>query len=338
MDVKSKRMRIIPSIKEVAVHVPSTKMYTSDILAKIEFNSGGLTKSTLERLLGNTTRFFADQETQVSDLACLAAEKVLQKFTGEKVDLLIFAAASSDLIEPATANIIQSKLGLHCPVMDIKNACNSMVSAIHTASAFIEAKYYNNVLIVNGEKLSEVINFRPKDEQHLLRCIASYGLGDAGAAILMGSDEGSKIFHQKFSTWGQFWNLCTVAGGGSLAFRETEAYYFESESKTLKEEFFKKLPPFVFTFFEEAGIHASDIDCLITHQVTNNTTNDIGSVIGISQEKCVNTYDLFGNTAAATIPVSIDHALQNNQLKKGDKLLIIGLAAGISLSAQLILW
>lgn len=331
-------MRQFPVIKAIAAHLPSNIINNNDIVSKINYDNPIVKNGVLERLLGTNTRHFADTETQVSDLACAAAIKIIEQYPNTTIDLLIFAAASSDLIEPATANIIQAKLGLGCPVMDIKNACNSFVSAMHTASAFVEAGYYKNVLIVNGEKLSEVINYNPRDDEHFALCLASYSLGDAGAAILIGQGEGSKIVYQKFSSLGIYWNLCTVEGGGSMAFRDADKYYFESDSRTLKEVFIYEIPEFVLQSFQEANWKLEDIDCVISHQVSSITITHIADLLGFPLEKCVNTFFLYGNTAAATIPLAIEYALKEDKLKKGDKLFILGMAAGISLSVQLIEW
>jgi acyl-CoA:acyl-CoA alkyltransferase len=310
----------------------------SEIVAKINYDNPLVKNGALGRLLGVQSRHFAEPDAQVSDLACAAAIKILEQHPDTPIDLLIFAAASSDLIEPATANIIQAKLGLHCPVMDIKNACNSFVSAMQTASAFIESGYYEHVLIVNGEKLSEVINYNPRDEAHLTRCLSAYGLGDAGAAMLMGKKEGSKLIYQKFASWGEYWPICTVEGGGSRAFRNAEKYYFESDSRALREAFISKIPDFVAQCFDEMQWKMDAIDCLITHQVTGTTITQIANALHIPLQKCVNTFGLYGNTAAATIPLAIKYAVEEGKLKKGDKLFILGLAAGISLSVQLIEW
>jgi 3-oxoacyl-[acyl-carrier-protein] synthase-3 len=331
-------MKHLPVIKAIATYLPNNIIHNNDIISKINYDNILVKNGLLERLFGLNIRYFANNETQVSDLACAAATKILEKYSKTTIDLLIFAAASSDLIEPATANIIQAKLDLSCPVMDIKNACNSFVSAIQTASAFVEAGYYKNVLIVNGEKLSEVINYNPRDEVHFARCLASYGLGDAGAAVLIGQGEGSKIIYQNFTSRGKYWNLCTVEGGGSLAFREADKYYFESESGAMKEVFNKMIPEFVLQSFQEANWKLEDIDCVISHQVSNTTINQIADKLNIPLEKCVNTYGIYGNTGAATIPLAVDYALKESKLKKGDKLFILGMAAGISLSVQLIEW
>ena len=86
---------------------------------------------------------------QTSDLAVAAAREALAESPGD-IDLLLFAAASQDLIEPATSHIVAAKLGLTCPVMDIKNACNSVLNAMQVAEALIAAGQYRRVLIASG--------------------------------------------------------------------------------------------------------------------------------------------------------------------------------------------
>ena len=327
------------SIKSVEVFLPDNIVYNDQIENRIRFGADtAMETGVLGRLTGIKSRRFADDEIQVSDLACEAARKVIEANPDVKVDLLIFAAASSDLIEPATANIVQIKLGLKCPVMDIKNACNSFVSAIHTASAFVESGIFKNVLIVCGEKLSEVINYTPRDYEHLMKCLAGYSLGDAGAAMLIGADDGSKIVYQNFSSWGQYWNLSTVKGGGSLAYRDLDKYYFECDSKEMRTAFLCLGAGFFSTCMTESGWKREDISCVVSHQISGNTTSLVSECIGVPESKFVNTFAEFGNNAAATIPLALNHAINGRQVEKGDRLLLLGLAAGISISVQLIEW
>lgn len=327
------------AIKEITVYLPDMVICNEEIEQRINKAKIVLKPGTLEKLSGTKTRRFAGKDEQVSDLACKAALKILNKQNTPSIDFLIFAAASSDLLEPATANIVQAKLGLQCPVMDIKNACNSVVSAVQVASAFIEANMYKNILIVSGEKLSEVINYNPKDNHHLLRCFAGYSLGDAGAAILMSrGGDGGEICYQKFRSWGQHWELCTVLGGGSIAYREMDKYYFEGDASKLKDIFSDKVGGFINECMRESGWRIEDIDCLISHQVSCKTTLSIAAVVGIPADKCIHTFSKYGNIAAATIPVALYKALEEGKIKRGDKLMVVGLAAGINISVQLIKW
>ncbi|MEO6692781.1 MAG: hypothetical protein ABIO44_10610, partial [Saprospiraceae bacterium] len=221
------------SILDVDVYLPENIILNDRIESLINSEKENLAPGSLEKLFGIKERRFANKEMQVSDLASNACRKILQRIECE-VDLLIFAAASSDLIEPATANIIQHKLCLSCPVMDIKNACNSVTTAMMVAEAFIRSDKYKNILIANGEKLSDVINFKPQSQEHLIRCLAGYTLGDAGTAILIGESDSKTIIYQELYCNGSYWDLCVVEGGGSLAFRDSEKYYFECQSKELK--------------------------------------------------------------------------------------------------------
>lgn len=123
-----------------------------------------------------------------------------------------------------------------------------------------------------------------------------------------------------------------------MAFRDADKYYFESDSRELRNIFISKIPAFVTECFDEAGWTLDDIDCLITHQVSSSTITEIAVGLGIPLSKCVNTFDRYGNTAAATIPIALYDSMAEGRLKKGDKLCILGLAAGISLSVQLVEW
>jgi 3-oxoacyl-(acyl-carrier-protein) synthase III len=324
-------------ISDLAIFLPHSKVTNSEVENRIVVNGTPFQEGLLRKIFGSRFRYFADEHVQVSDLAAAAGNIILER-TNHTIDLLIFAAASSDLIEPATSNIIQQKMGLACPVMDIKNACNSVVTAIETASAFVVAGMYENVLIVNGEKLSEVINYHPRDNEHLLECLSGYTLGDAGAAVLVSCHGGSPIHFQRAMAWGEHWELCTVAGGGSRSFRDADKYYFEGKTAGLRNAFEAKALPFILQCIEDSPWAAEEIDCFVTHQVSFSTSKFTAKTLGIDDDKCINVFEHYGNTAAASIPLALDHAIRENRLKKGDKLMILGLAAGISVSVQLITW
>jgi len=324
-------------IKSLSVYLPERIVNNEEIEQRVSFDHSPIGKGLISKAYGGKARFFADKQIQVSDMAVEAALQLL-RLESKPVDLLIFAAASSDLIEPATANIIQTKLQLQCPAMDVKNACNSFVSAIHIASAYIQAGIYNNILITCGEKLSEVINFNPRDHDHLMKCFAGYSLGDGGAAMIISASEGSEIMYQRFNSWGEHWELCTVEGGGSRAFRDPEKYFFEGRTWGMRDVFVEKGVPFINECFVEAGWEKSDLDCVITHQVSNSTPSFISSHLGIPVEKFVNTFQKYGNTAAASIPLTLYEAVESGMIIKGSKVMILGLAAGISISVQFLIW
>lgn len=323
-------------IVDLFAYKPSNIVTNEALENRINANEKLVPNGMIEKLFGIKQRRFAKDNEQVSDLAAKAAKPLLDKHPETKIDLLIFASASADLIEPATSNIIQHKLGLDCPVMDIKNACNSFVSALQVSSGLISTGQYKNILLVTGEKLSDGIRFKYEDAQQLKNNFASFSFGDAGSATLLSySENGSSIIFQKFMSAGNFWELCTVRGGGSMHPHQ-DMNYFEGRTAALRNTIIDHAQTFIKQCFSEASIKATDIDHLFTHQVSMEIFKDVVEITEIPIEKCHIVFDEFGNTAASSIPLAIEKAMQNKTLKRGQLILLIGMAAGISISFQLI--
>lgn len=326
-------------IAEISTYLPERRIDNETLVQRIQQTKPWLKAVMLERLFGIKERRFAAEEEQVSDLASQAALPIVERVGRKNIDLLIFGAACADLIEPATANIIQHKLNLTCPVMDVKNACNSFVSAIHVATAFIQSGIYRNILVVNGEKLSNAINFNIRDVEHLKRSLAAFSLGDAGAAALItASDDASGFYHQEFLTVGQHWDLCTIQGGGSMYPHDVSKNYFEGKTAALKDVILNEAKDFIQQAFQRANWSPTSVNHLITHQVSMPTFPVVAKAIGIPLERSITTFKDFGNNAAASIPLAIHEAQKKGVLKKGDKVAIVGLAAGVSVSLQLMIW
>ena len=150
-----------PQISHINSYLPSSVVGNAEIENQVNSRGVILPPNSIERLFGIKERRYASDGQQTSDLAAIAAMPIVEAIGRENIDCLIFGSACSDLLEPATANIVQQKLGLQCPVFDIKNACNSFVNAIQVASAFVESGVYKRVLVVNGEILHHAIQLHP---------------------------------------------------------------------------------------------------------------------------------------------------------------------------------
>ena len=326
-------------ISELSTYVPNRKVDNHELTELVNQQQKWIPNGMIEHIFGIQERRFAATEEQVSDLATNAARPIVDKVGRENIDYLIFAAACSDLIEPATSNIVQYKLDLNCPVMDLKNACNSFVSAVHTASALITSGFYKNILIVTGEKLSDSIRFDYEDKNQFRKSAAGLSFGDAGAAALVSAcEDGAGIFFQKFKTVGKYWDLCTIKGGGSMFPHDVSKNYFEGQTAALKDVILVESRQFIQQCFKDANCSPDEIDWLFTHQVSADTFRIVSESTGVPLEKCISVFQKYGNTAAASIPLSICQAIRDKKLKRGDKILIIGMAAGVSISFQLLNW
>lgn len=180
-------MSLYSRITQVAVHLPDGRQSAQAIEDRLREHSPGLRVPVglLSRLYGLQERVVADGELP-SDLATQAVGRVLAQADLEpgEVDLLLFAAVSADVQEPANAHIVAAQMGLSCPVFDVSNACNSVLNALEVADAFIRAGRYRRVLIACGETLSRLSRWTLTPST-LRTGLASLTGGDMGAALLV---------------------------------------------------------------------------------------------------------------------------------------------------------
>ena len=165
------RNKLRAYISDIGIFLPERIVSSTELETIVNKNGQILPKGSIERLFGVRERRYADAHIQVSDLGANAARSIVEKHGADTIDCMIFASASSDLIEPATANIVQEKLGLDCPAFDVKNACNSFVTALQIASSFIDSGIHKKILITSGEKLSNSIRFEPEDAEDLKKVL-----------------------------------------------------------------------------------------------------------------------------------------------------------------------
>jgi 3-oxoacyl-(acyl-carrier-protein) synthase III len=326
-------------ISQVGSYIPLNKLSSREIEDRINQKEKLIVPGSLEKLFGVKTRYFAAPGQQCSDLAATAARKILERTDPASVDCLIYASACGDLIEPATANIVQHKLGLRCPAFDVKNACNSFLNGILLATSLIQSGVYKKVLITSGEVLNHSIQFNISSREELLQRLAAYSLGDAGAAILMeASANGSGIKFHKFQTLGEHWELCTVPGGGSMHPHDPSRNYFEGKTSELQAVFKKARGTMFEECFEQTGWSREEIDHVFLHQVSTSATEAMAEDLGFPVSKVYQSVTDYGNTGAASIPLCISLAVGEGRIRHGDKIMVVGLAAGISLSVLMLKW
>lgn len=326
-------------ISHVSSCIPDHKLSSREVEGMINQQEAYIAPGSLEKLFGVKSRYFAAPGQQCSDLAAIAARKILEQTDAREIDCLIYASACGDLIEPATANIVQHKLGLKCPAFDVKNACNSFLNGILVATSLIQSGVYKKVLITSGEILNHSIQFNIGSRDELIRRLAAFSLGDAGAAMLLeASSNGSSIKFHQFQTLGEYWDLCTVPGGGSMYPHDPGKNYFEGKTSELQGVFKKARGSMFDACFKETGWTKEEIDHVFLHQVSTNATEAMAEELGFPIHKVYQSVASFGNTGAASIPLCISLAVEAGRIRRGDKIMIVGLAAGISLSVLMLTW
>jgi 3-oxoacyl-[acyl-carrier-protein] synthase-3 len=296
-------------------------------------------KGIIQAISGIRERRVAADGVQCSDLAVDACRQVLVEanLDIQDVDLLIYASAGQDLIEPATAHIIQSKLGTSCAVFDVKNACNSFLNGLQLAEALISIGTCKTALVSVGEVSSRGVDWNPRDMGEFKRNLPGYTVGDAGAAALFSpakDDEG--IFYRNFSSFSDHWNLMTLPGGGSMHPHGDEHMYMRANGAELQKVFREEGLPFLRRVMHDANVRYTDFKRIFVHQVSLSYMHDMLVEAGIPADLVEETVVSFGNIAAASIPVAMAQAKERGAIGPGDRIMCIGLASGISIGVVMI--
>lgn len=284
----------------------------------------------LEQLTGIRSRRMARDDEYASTLAIGAARQVLGSagLGPDDFDLLVFASASRDVAEPATAHIVQAELGSQAHAFDVTNACNSFINGIDLARALLIAGRARRALVVTGETPTRVIRWQPSGIEQLRRGIAGYTFGDAGAAVLVEPVTSGGIIDVDTETRSEHWDVGGIFGGGSRHPRDLEYTYFEGDGHALKGVFEKIGVSILDRVAERTGTAIADYAKVLVHQVTAPYLDRFVELTGVRSDSLEVTVTELGNVASATLGVQL--ARVYDELATGDRVLFVGLGGGVS--------
>ncbi len=323
----------------LAVHLPAQRLSTAAVEDRLAASGFPPPRGLLTRLTGISHRHVMPDDWQSSDLAVAAARKLTANvgIPIEDIDLLIFASASQDMVEPATGHIVAAKLGARCPVMDVKNACNSVLNGLELADALITAGRYQRILVVSGESPSRAVRWRVSGLRQFLASLPGYTLSDAGAAMLLRASTGeSRVLGSGFSANSSVWSVGTLPAGGSAHPRDPDAGYFRMDGRRLKEAFLSLGPEILDSTLARLGLTWEDFAVVGLHQVSSPYVETLRSALGIPASALVLTVGEHGNAASCSLPLQLERALQTGRCGPGDLVALVGLAGGISLGIVVI--
>jgi 3-oxoacyl-[acyl-carrier-protein] synthase-3 len=291
----------------------------------------------LELQTGIKRRGFWKKGTAPSSIATKAAEKVLQNFPREKVDLLLHASVCRDFLEPATAAKVHFNLKLspHCMISDLSNACLGVLSSILIAGQMIEHGVIKTALIVSGENsgplLEETIRHLKTDplmdRKRIKPFIASLTIGSAGVAILITHDSlapmAPKILGGSTLTDSSAVALCQGDGSTHGLMMETDSEALLKAGIKLSRENWNKC-------LSVLDWKNSDVDKIIPHQVGTAHRYAMLTELGLPLDRDFQTFEMFGNTGSAALPLTLIKASEHNFFKSGDKVALLGIGSGLT--------
>ena len=332
-----------PAIAGVGRSLPE-RVVSSDEVERLvceRSDDFSLPQGLVRLVSGVEERRYARDDQNSSDLASAAATDALEMagIEAPDVDLVIFASASHDLSEPATANLVQVKSGCtRAAVFDVKNACNSFLNAIDVATAMVETGRCSTVLVASGEVLSPTINWNFGGGADLKSRLAALTLGDAGGACVIVDGGEGRLHPGCFLSDGTHWKLSTIMGGGTLMRHDYSRMFFECDSSRLFEIAATHMPGVVEHALDRVGWTLDDVDLVVPHQVSKSIIDLIVTKMGFPAHRCQVTLDRFGNTGAASIPVALATAVVEGRVRPGNRILLVGGAAGFSAGVVALEW
>jgi acyl-CoA:acyl-CoA alkyltransferase len=315
-------------ITGVAYALPARTESSDELQQRV---AGGLPAGLFRRTTGIRRRHVAADDEYASDLAIDAATKVLAD-TGTDpldVDLLLFASATRDMTEPATAHVVQAALGSRAHALDVTNACNSFLNGIDLARSMILSGRARKALVVTGETPTRARRPRLRSLAEARTAFAGYTFGDAGAAVIVEPVTSGGILDVDTETHSEHWSVGGIFGGGSRHPRGDEHTYFTGDGHRLRAVFEQIGAGLIERVAARTGLGWADYAKVLVHQVTVPYLERFVAVTGVPRDKLEVTVGDLGNVASASIGVQLGRVRPD--LDPGDRVLMIGLGGGVSL-------
>jgi len=328
-------------IKAISYHLPKNVLSNRALVTLYP----NLNEEQIYRSTAIKSRHISDSDEIGSDLGFHAAEKLFfeHAISKDEVDFLLFCSEGLDYSAPATACILQDRLGLNknCGTLDIPYGCTGFVYGLSVAKGLIESGQASNVLLITSDVPSKVIH--PEDIE--MRLI----FGDAGAATLISNrNQKNGIGKFVFGTDGSGFDKLIVRKSGIRDFMTADWLEFYAEVGGMKlgrmemkaSDIFlfamKVVPQMVKDLLAKENLAIEDIDFFVFHQANSQMLEVLRKKIRIPKEKFIIEMEDIGNTVSASIPIALSRALNIEKIKKGNRIMICGFGIGLSWSGTIL--
>ena len=304
----------------LGTYVPERIMKNSDFEKFLDTNDEWISKMT-----GIKERRFARDDETTSDLGVNAARKAIEdaNLTIDDIDLIIVATSTSDQQFPSTANIIAHELGAtSIPSLDQKAACTGFIYSVITAQMYVQSNMYDNVLVIGVDKLSKIADMTDRSTAVL------FGDG-AGAVVVSKVSEGKGIKCHKLGSDGS---------GADLLYEDLNTHYLKMNGREVFKFAVRMMPEISVEVMEQCNWQPEDISLLVPHQANIRIMEAARERMNLDVDKLSVTVDRYGNTSAASIPLSMDYERQNNKLNDGDNIILVGFGGGLTYGALGLTW
>ena len=327
--------RIAAKITGVETYVPPHVLTNADLEKMV-----ATTDEWIRTRTGIRERHMVDKGTATSHLAFQAAKKLLaeKNVSPDEIDLIVVASVTPDMMFPATACLVQDRLGAkNAWGFDLSAACAGFVYALTVGAQFVGAGTHKKALIIGSDVMTSIINFQDR-----ATCVL-FGDGAGAALVEPASSDGEGIldFHNDIDgSGGQY--LC-MPGGGSLhpptcETVEKKMHYVHQEGAQVFKYAVRRMAEVACQLLQRNGFSSRDLKLVVPHQANLRIIRAMQERLGVDDSKVMVNIDRYGNTTAATIPLGLHDAVQEGRLRKGDLVLLVAVGAGYTTGGMLLRW
>lgn len=309
------------------------RVVTNQDLAALGYDAQWIVQRT-----GILERRYALPGTATSDLAVTAAARCIEQagVPRDDVDLLLVATSTPDMPMPATASVVQDRLGLSALAFDIEAACSGFVYALFTAMQYVASGSSRCALAIGADCYSRVIN--PADQ----RTYPIFGDGAGAALVARGTPE-QGVLACAVGSDGAGVNLVYRGMGGSrLPYPDSPDHdaqrFVIMEGRPVFKWAIRIVEESVRQVLSAAGVRKEELALVVLHQANQRIIDAAVQNLGLSPDVVYNNIARYGNTSAATVPLALDEAHRQGRIRRGDLVLLSGFGGGLSWGTMLLRW
>ena len=315
--------------------MPPRLLTNSDLEKMVETSDQWIMERT-----GIRERHVVDAGVATSDMAACAARLCLERrgISADEVGCIIVGTVTPDMIFPATACLVQDKIGAkHAWGFDLSAACSGFTYSLQVGAKLVESGAHDRVLVIGADTMSAITDYTDRST-----CIL-FGDG-AGAVLLEPTEEGEvglmDFWHEVDGSGGA---SLLMPGGGSLHPPTEETvrarmHYIRQDGQTVYKFAVRKMMEASERVLHRNGLTGADVNCFIPHQANKRIIMATAERLGLPEDRVIINIDRYGNTTGATIPLAMGTAMEEGRLHKGDTVLLASVGAGFTVGATLLRW
>lgn len=312
-------------IQGIGSYLPERVMTNSEMTELVETSDAWIQERT-----GICQRHIVAEGQFTSDLGYAAATAALDDagMTAEDIDLIVVATSTPDLTFPATATIIQEKLGMrHGSAFDIQAVCSGFIYGMHVTNALLQSGGAKRALLIGAETFSRILDWSDRGT-----CVL---FGDGAGAVVVEAVENSEsgILKTFVRSDGRHRDMLYVDGGPS---RTQTVGHLRMMGNQVFKHAVTDIAQVIRDCAEQANVEIADIDWFVPHQANQRILRAVAKRLKLRPEQVVSTVAKHANTSAASVPLAMDAAVKDGRIKKGDLVMLEAFGGGFTWGAALL--